>query len=497
MISLLSLLSAASPGEIPHTPHGCREGLRAASRPPLPGATSLAGSAHPVRVWYDPTHENSALIAPLVIEAVERAWDIQVDTIGFREPVLPDLADGPEFDIYLVDYGPFAAFVSADSYDTDPLPGDGYNGASAFMVVDRELPDIAVPSYLSHEFNHVCQYATDFSEPTLPLWEATATSAQDWTVGDQGYWQYDVPSFQEVPNAPVLVGDSYTIYPLTNRGYTYEYGAAMWVMWLDEVFGDGAGAGGVALWEAAANEGLTMEPDVVDAFSEVTGLSLGDALNAFALARFLTGEDWDPRGLSDAQSWNERNAVPAYPFSGEDLPLSGFDPDFDAMITGQLFFDIDLQGGLPSAAGMGDPWLRVSVASATGLQSGILVATWGLEEPKDYSATGASPLVEIPLGTAGAVEVTRVMVALTNLGPEGWDGEEDPYVFGDQLLSVEVFDRDTPETLPDPEPVSEVEPEEEPKGCGCASAPRSGPWWLVLAVVWLRAARSAARRTGA
>jgi hypothetical protein len=499
---LAMALAPLARAEAPATPHGCREGLRSGERPPMPGASSLTSALYPLRVWLDPAHAHSALIAPLVLQSLERAWEVQVDTIGFRPPVLPDPYGGPEFDVYLFDYGPFQAFVMADSYDADPVLGDGHNAASSFMVLDRELPEEAVPSYVAHEFNHACHYATDFSEPTLPIWEGTATAAQEWTVGEEGYWQIDVPSFQEVANQPVLVGDSYTIEPATGKGATYEYGAALWVMWLDEQFGDGEGSGGLALWEAAANEGFTSEPDVVDAFSQVSGQALGDTLNAFALVRFLTGEDWDPRGLSMARTWGERYAVPAFSLGGEDLPLVDHAPAVQPMITGQLFFDLDLRGGVPAAEAMADPWLVVRASSASGLETGLMVALWGPGEPTDASASGPAPQVELPLRQAGE-PLTRVVVALTNLGPVGWDGEDPAYQPGDQRLWLELVDRDTPDTLPDPVVVPEPAPAgEEPKGCGCqGSAGAGGASWLLLALLGLsgviRAARAAGRRTGA
>ncbi|MEQ1571938.1 MAG: hypothetical protein ABMA64_40295, partial [Myxococcota bacterium] len=368
---VLPAVASADPSFPP--PHGCEVPLRAFQRPPTDGFLSVVSDARPVRVWFDSTHPNSQEIVPRVLETLERAWDVQVDQIGFRPPVLPDAADGPEFDVYLVDYQPFAAFVSADGYDTDPALGDGYNAASAFMVVDRELPMQAVPSYLSHEFNHVLQYATDFSEPTLPLWEGTATAAQEWTVAEEGYWSYDVPSFQEIPWAPALVGDSYTIWYATGLGYSYEYGAALWVRMLDEKRGDGQGSGGVALWEATANEGFGGEPDVVDAFAEVWGGSVADGLNQLALVRFLTGDDWDPRGLSDAGDWKPKAAVPAAPLTASDLQQP-FVPDPAPAITGQVFVDVDLTAGALPAGD--DPWLVVTATSSTGLQSGLMVAWW-------------------------------------------------------------------------------------------------------------------------
>ncbi len=176
----------ASSGDFPPTPRGCDAGLRRGLTRPLVGeAFSLTSDIRPLKVWFDGDHENSAEIAPAVLRAIEEAWDFQVDTLGFAAPVLPDATGGPEFDVYLIQYEEWSAYVAADAY-TDRVPGDGLNSTSAYMVIDNRLPIEAVPSYTAHEFNHVVQFATDFSEPTLPLWEGTATAAQGWTFGDTG-----------------------------------------------------------------------------------------------------------------------------------------------------------------------------------------------------------------------------------------------------------------------------------------------------------------------
>src|SRR5690242_941968 len=99
----------------PGGPTGCAEARAVAfARPPLENPASIASDLRPIRVWYDATHAYSAELAPLALAAVERAWEVQVDALGFRAPFLPDAADGPEFDVYLVDYQPYAAFVAGD-----------------------------------------------------------------------------------------------------------------------------------------------------------------------------------------------------------------------------------------------------------------------------------------------------------------------------------------------------------------------------------------------
>lgn len=496
MVWVAGWLTVANAGATPIPPPRDCAGRAAAAaiggRPPMTNPVSLVSAVHPIRVWYEASHAYSATLAAAALPVLEGAWDIQVDAIGFRPPRLPDAFGGPEFDVYLVDYGPLAAFVSADAY-VDSIVGDGHNGTPSFMVVDRDLPLDAVPSYFSHEFNHALQYATDFSETTLPIWEGTATAAQKWTVGELSHWSFDVPSYQEVPWEPALTGDSYAIFPATGRGYTYEYGAALFVQFLDEKLTAGNGAGGVALWESAANEGFGLEPDAVDAFATVAGMGLGSALNAFAVARFLTGDDWDPRGLADARTWTPPYAVPAEPHTSAELPVIGLVPVAPPMITGQAFFDVDLSQGVPAATLMTDPWLVVSATSASGLETGLAMLVWSDDTPYDTQAVGVAPEVSVRIGG-----LTRIAIGLTNLGPAGWDGDDDPYVPGDQRLTIDVVDRafggttgsTTGTTLTDGTPGTVGDDDDAPAdegtdegGCGCADASSRSGVALAVALV--------------
>src|SRR5688572_7936609 len=117
-LPLLALSAAAVDSP---TPHACRSTLRSTVRPPHDGFATLYSAVHPLVVWYDPDHANSAAIAADVLATVEMSWDVQVDGIGFNAPVLPDLADGPEFDVFIVNWQPLAAFVVNDDWSDDVL----------------------------------------------------------------------------------------------------------------------------------------------------------------------------------------------------------------------------------------------------------------------------------------------------------------------------------------------------------------------------------------
>lgn len=427
----------------------------------------------PIRVHYD--REDYLEQAEAVLAAVELSWQVQVEEMGFRAPIISDDDEGL-FPVYLS--GPpevysWEAWVAGTGWpDVDLEEGDGYNGTSSYMVLHRDLSDPWLDSYVAHEFQHATQFATDFSEPTYPIWEAVATAAQDWTLGEAGLWYVDsVESFQELPWAPVLVGDANTVMT-GDLGYYYEYGAALWIMHLDEVLGSGDGQAGVELWQGCANEGDVNEPDAVDSFVAMAG-GLGEGLNAIARTRWLVGDEWDDRGLADAADWDEGFVVPTEAeWTTADLPAqTSFTKG--PMITGQGFVPLDL-------ADAGDQRLQVTVSSEDGLSSALLVLWWGEDgSVGEESDVGTAPTVS--LDTAG---ISRVVIAVTNLGTDAWDGDDNPYRAGDQLLSaelVEASDTDASDTDTD-------DTDAGGEGCGCSGAGGSG---LVLLFVplWLRRRR--------
>lgn len=437
MTALLSGPSWAGPVHCVRMPRGT-----AYERPFLLAPVSLRSEAYPIRVWHAAGDLRAEAIADAVLDAAERSWAIQVDTIGFRPPTLPDAEDGPEFDVYLVEYYEEAAYVAADP-GPDPERGDGYSSISSYMVVDHRLPLDLVDAYVAHELNHASQWSYDWTESTLPLWEGTATAAERWTLGDDYDWALPVPSFQEVPWMPALVGSGSTAWQQFELGYFYEYGASLWVMWLDEAFGDGAGAGGVALWEATASEGRRREPDVVDAFAEVAGGDLLGALGELAAVRWWVGDEWAPGGLIDAPGWEADRRVAVESFDVGDLPLDRA-PGQAPFVTGQAFALVDLR----DAAFHRRDVLQISAPSDAGLGTALTVLWWtdGGEAGSEV-VVGDPPTLELP-----APGVERLLVAISNGGPRGWDGDDGPYLPGDQRWVIDVV-RD--------------------RGCGCA--PASGP----------------------
>jgi len=478
---LVLSLAAATPYE---PPTDCRPGFRAPRPPAQPD--QLVSAVHPIIVHFDAAAAvDETARAESALQALETSWDVQVDTLGFEPPVTPDAEGGPEFDVYMIEYSWGAAFVANDGW-ADAVVGDGLSSTSSYMVLDNRLPRAWVESYIAHEFNHACQYATDFTEFSLPIWEGTANAASGWTFGASARWDYNVDSWQQASNWPTLVASgAYTWYG-GGVGYYFEYGAALWVMFLDEKYGTGDGTMGAELWANTANEGFGLEPDAVDAFAATAGTTVGDALNHLAVVRFLTGDDWDARGLIDAELWGPEMAVPAEPLDGGSLPWIDEDLLLQPFVTGQVFLDIDLDT-LPPPTIDGDPWFDVKVTSPSALEAGVAILWWDdAGQVGDESTWGIDPSVSVP--SAG---LSRVVVAITNLGPTGWDGDDDPYQFADFRVSLtprvepakpttdptdtgEPTVTDTGGTTNTPWPTETADSTDEPRGADEGSEEKSG-----------------------
>ncbi len=375
---------------------------------------SVLSDDHPIRVHW--TTAGDQALAERVLALAEQSWDVQVDQLGFRPPVLPDLADGPELDFYVDAVGEGKAGVAADSYE-DSAPGDGFSSTSSWVVLDRGIGEDELPAFVAHEFNHVLHWATDFTEDHINLWEATATAAQAWTLtADESLWADDVPDFQEAPWAPALLGDGYVLWPEYELGWAYEYGAALWMMHLADVHGDDVGA---RIWNSAASEGDDLEPDFVDAIVELEG-SLADAMSGIAARRWFVGSRWGDRGLAEAQAWTAEFEVPVEAsLVAADLPAElAFTPAL--RVTGQGFVQVDV--------GQGDAEDRVffRIGSEEAFDSALVV--WDAEGG-EHRADGRTPL-GVPRN-AGPFVAT-----VTNLGHLDFDAEDDAWIPGDQVLSV-------------------------------------------------------------
>lgn len=254
---------------------------------------SILSETLPLKVHWDPADADRAR-AEAVLAATEHAWRVQVGELGWRAPVLPDGEHGPELDVYIYDTGAWQAWAEVGEW-ADDTPGDAFLGASAHLVVDSGIPLDWIPSFMAHEFNHVCQWGMDFTEPSTNVWEATATAAQHWTLGLDGTWDESVDDYQDVPWMPAVYGDGYWLYEDRGAWSLYEYGAAVWPMVLDAQRGSD-GLVGPELWTELAGR----DRDVADGIEAVTGAPLLHFLAELATHRLPEAR---PDGPPRTREW--------------------------------------------------------------------------------------------------------------------------------------------------------------------------------------------------
>lgn len=380
-----------------------------------------------------------------VLEWAATAWAVQVDGIGFVAPPGDGGLGGSDaLDIYLsLEGGAGEAWVDCvggDGTCVDADAADGRAGAASHVVIDARTDDADLPEYVVHEFNHTTQYATDYAEPFLALWEGTAVAAQRWTLPDEPLSASELADFQATPWISTALQDGYFLEELGIWSW-YEYGAGVWVTWLDEVHADGTGAVGPALWAAATQEGYGADPDVLDAWDAVAG-SWRDDLLDFTADRARFGTDAAPAWLTwggpGAYAFREATEVGA----GDRLA-----PEYPPYPLGVSFFDVDVPAGAMRT---------FALEGEDGVDWALLVI--------DGATTSAET-------TFTAAADTTITLAVVNLGPPGMDAD-DALAPADFTLSVDApaGDGGGDEEGPEGPPAEE--------GCGCATSGGLGGAWL-------------------
>jgi hypothetical protein len=240
---------------------------------------------YPIRVhWQNELFEDEAVE---VLDAAEDAWTNQVETMGFAEP-FPDgnLGGGEDLlDLYLIGFNTGAAALTFADDDGDP--DDGRFAAPVHIQLNPTQP-----SYLEnvhHEFHHAVQFATDMRE-TLMFMESTAVYQEALAFPDSTSWAESVPDFQLYPQAPVFT-DGVLWWEQTFFDSFYEYGAVLFVMYIDETFGDGDGVLIREIWDRVhqSEESEENEPDWMDAVRLVTDAGVEDMIADFSTWRAMVG----------------------------------------------------------------------------------------------------------------------------------------------------------------------------------------------------------------
>lgn len=380
---------------------------------------TLDSALHPIRV-----HRNAGApdaLAALVLREADLAWVQQVDGAGFAAPLADDVGfpvdvgDGGDarLDIYLtaLDVGTGALTISGGSANQRPV----------FIEIDPNQPEDLIVAATHHEFQHALQFAVDAKESAM-WFESNAVAWEVMAHPEIGAWLELVPDFQAQPQAPVFTDSAaFAPFATVNNG-TYEYGAALFVLYLDREYGDGDGRFLQRLWAASAQAGDENEPDWQDALGAETDLAA--VIADFGGWRSLSGTlDVPDRGADDGPDFftDGRSTV-----GGRSIQLASLTGRERTTDTG----DGPFIGGCSLHTGTA-PFnllipLRIEAASVDGhdlVAIATVVDLTVLPEERtarrSQSAAGASVAldVDVPAGSTVVAGVCDVTVA---------DADEDP-----------------------------------------------------------------------
>lgn len=397
---------------------------------------------------------------PAILEQIELSWRVQVEQIGFNPPV-PD--DDGVLDVYLTNEGTGGG-AYAYGPSTDEVTGDDQMSTAAYIAIDYGISDEEMPGYTTHEFNHVLQYATDFTEPTYMIWESIASAAERWTIPEMDVYSDYAKDFQKTPWLGIL-GDGTYLWDEYQIWSYYEYGGYVWAFHLDHSWGDGTGGGARDLWAMAAQEGNRNEPDVLDAYDELSG-DWRQALLDLSLARAQMGTERAPAWAP----WTGRAFMPttSVDIGADELPTT-HTPEIGAYETGTVYLRItDLPVGTT---------LDVAVESGSDVSWGWVLVQGGTE----YSGLGNTA----QLTTA---EEGDVLLGIVNLGAQGFDGD-DTISAARFTVSLSAEGGATGDGGAGDGGAGDGGAGEEKGGCGC-STPMSGGGILVMPLMlWARRRR--------
>lgn len=417
---------------------------------------------YPIRVFC----EDEGLAADALAEA-EAAWEEQIITMGFELPLaLRDDAIVEGYDLIVgsdPEINAIAAFnILGDNPSTprSDCPTIGYL-ASGYMSYAGYLP-----MGVRHLLNHGSQHAIDCLEPQQPAFDMITVAIVLLTLDEHPLWtQYYLPTFQSLPEK------SLDYVPIADMSHAYYmFGAALFSLFLEEVYGNSDGTLLARIWERTEQDGtinwwqgefcrgdVDNEPDFFDAISaelETIGSSFDEAFMGFVEWRFFIGEDDDGAHFENGATWTGCEITRQAVLSADDLPI------------------ID-RNGRNAIAEFAAAYIELDL---TGIEAGrtFSVSLSGNEE----SRWAATALVQPPSGSAerypllftddvnGEVLIDevrqggRLVVAIANLG----DGDHDPDIRdhsafnGDFSYSIEVID---PSPEPEPEPDGGILPNED------------------------------------
>jgi hypothetical protein len=394
----------------------------------------------------------------LLLEALELAWTVEMEELGFPPPTG---IDEHYLNVYVANSGGHAPTLDFNGAYTNEA--DGF----AYIVVSPEIvrlfsgddplgisfgdPHAYATEYVAHELLHTSQYATNAFEDDAWIWEASASWAGDLVSPDGRLAQWTTASYWVTPFLPVPDFGS-------KGGVPRHYGA--WCFWyyVDAVLDERTLVRDV--WTSASPDDDALE--ATKAELEARGHDWSELFLDFALRNAVYDYEWATFPVYDLETnplmWGGRRIAATWDDAG----------------TGGLQ-RVDPAWGLHRASynviELWDPdsnrW-DVTVVS----DDDALVATIAITDRDGYR-TVPLPDREATIETMDSDLSIFLVIAQPSL--EGGDETVIDYEYSiDPASDVETPDPSGPSDSPDEQ------------GCGCGGGGRASPLTVLLLALCAR-----------
>lgn len=380
---------------------------------------------YPIRVSYGLPSQASQ--AQRILEVAELSYQTQVVDWGFWEPPIEAAAGLYRF--YLDDAGGAAGYTAPYLDNANTAHLDAYT----YIFIDPSLDGVYLDTTVAHEFNHACQISMDYGE-RVAFMENTASYIEAEMFPD-GWW-YTVatfPYFQSKPWRPLE-------YKKTPSDI-YEYGGALWVHFLAEVFGNSDPRWVRQIWEGSVQMGNINEPDYFDVLEDMLADQggLAGAVKAFSEYRYFIGNDDDGQHLSGADDWWDSEVWRTRTLSTLQLPVREATPEDNAtrpMPNGCNYIVLDVDTAV-------DWPLRFGFRGDLNLQWFVNVMQVASGQTTQYTelTVDASGVGQISLDVNALDEAVLVVCQLTG---EGYDPDNTFWPPGNYYYTIE-YDIPAPE----------------------------------------------------
>ncbi|MBI5536344.1 MAG: hypothetical protein HY898_26725 [Deltaproteobacteria bacterium] len=287
------------------------QGVQVMRDPPVT-TNQLTSTKYPIRVNYN----TEDALAKETLAQLEASWKAQIEDGKFRVPWTggDSVPLSQAIYAYISDLG---ANYSGMAEGIADVPSTPICDCSSRLILNTSLPTKSVAEVASHEMNHMLQFAADCTE--------SYTSSENFAVAVQSLQnpasvyltKMFLPEFQDYPDYPV---DYASMTQTGTPSYYYQFGSALFPLFLAERYGEGKISLIAELWDAFVQDGTVKingfgntcsnpnKPnwfDGTDAVLKTKGSSFDEAFDEFSAWRSITGSFDDGKHFMGGSAFAE------------------------------------------------------------------------------------------------------------------------------------------------------------------------------------------------